>query len=382
MLIAAGLAAGCTLATPAVGPSPKPGPGSTKTSAKPRKAPKLPERINLLMPASLGLVAAGGGNLIGPDGATLIGNDAASLVAAGGGNLVAAKAAPAFRVTQADCPPATTGQGSFLELVRQNASIYVDTAKIVNGILRGAMGAGLAVDEPLTFTPAGGEQVTAVLEMLGEADGILHVAAGSAYAADREILSLAFDSATKGRVLYRPLEPRPDVGRLVIASRFDLVAGEVSADGLADGSEPGGAPGPKSRAHWEFRAPRDAEAGAPAFTMQVAAAFHLPDAPCDSGPRGMTVHFLADGRGAARMGRVPPGQAELAYTRNDGNGYAPEPGPDTAFFLSAKGEELPAPDADDALRAVLPGRDDFYRPFPPDPGVGDPFADPTFAAAK
>ncbi len=407
LFVAAVLAAGCALGVPPVaGPSTKPATSSVKASAKPavkasvkpaKKPPKLPERVNLLLPPALGMVAAGSGNLIGLDGASLIGNDAGSLVAAGAGNLIGPDGAslvaagggnavkPAtssFRLAQqADCPPpAATGAIAFKELVAANMDVYVESVVLVNRVLRQVREAGIVPDEPLTLERAdGGGKFTALLRSGGEESGeggVLLVSEGETLTRDKLFLGMSFASATSGRVVTRPPGVHDTYGRVAFATTFDLATGSATADGTGHKTAE---PNAKIRAHWEFRAARQPAAGAPHFSAQVAANFLFPTYPCESGARVMSIHYGADGRGAARMGRVEPGKADLTYTRNDGQGYAADAGPDTAFYIEKTGDPMNAATADEALKALVPGKDQIYRPFPAAPGPGDPLADPLFA---
>lgn len=408
LFAATALAAGCTLVAPTAGPSAKPsasagkGPSvvgkspttAVKASAQPRKKPPaLPERVNLLLPPGLGMVAAGAGNLIGLDGATLIGNDAGSLVAAGAGNLIGndagslvaagagnavKKDAAALRLAQAtDCQPVATGKVVFTQLVETNLSVYAMSVLIVNDVLQKVRAAGIEPDAPLTLTRADGSKFTALLRS-AEAGGVLLVSEGETFDLTRAFVGMSFESASRGRVVCRPPQLDETWGRIAFVSRFDLATGEASADGASfkQASDVGPA---KTRAHWEFRAPRQTAAGGPSFTVHMAANIDFPSYPCESGVRAMSLHFDANGRGAVRMGRVEPGKPDLGFTRNDGLGYVAEPGPDTAFFIGADSQEIEPAKADPAIQALLPGAPDIYRPFPAAPGAGDPLTDPIFA---
>lgn len=403
LFVVAALAAGCALGAPPVAsPSAKPATASVKASARPSAKPSaqatkkplaLPERVNLLLPPALGMVAAGAGNLIGLDGGTLIGNDAGSLVAAGAGNLIGADGASmvaagsgnavkteakGLRLAQAaDCTPLATGRVVFPELVETNLKIYALSVLIANQVLRQVREANIEPDVPLTLPLAMGGKFTALLKS-GETGGVLLVADGEAFDRAKVFLGVTFDSATHGRVVCRPMLEDDTWGRVALVSEFDLATGEATADGASFRSIGDAGPA-KTRAHWEFRAPRQATAGTPNFTVHMAAHLDFQAFPCESGVRAMSIHFGADGRGAARMGRVEPGKPDLTFTRNDAVGYLPEPGPNTAFFIGTDSRNIDASAADAALAALLPQATDIYRPFPPTPGAGDPLADPLFA---
>lgn len=385
-LVVAALAAGCALGVPTTGAKTEP---EGRVSVKRRKPLPPPERVNLTLPPSLGMVAAGGGNLIGPDGASLIGNDAGSLVAAGGGNLVAAgggnAVAPrAFGLLQAPtgCEPMPTGSKSFLPLVFLNSAAYVDAVMVANATLRAAREADANAEEPFAVGLPNDERGTGMFTPRGETGGLLRVSAGEAFDASKLVLSLAYESAQKGRLLYRASSPHEAFGRLAMRMDFDLAAGRVSADGASDATifppDKCGKYSPKARAHWEFLAPK--AAGGPVFTMRVAANFAYPGEPENSGARGMVMNFDAKHRGAARMGRVLPGEAELKFTREDGEGYTDDPAlHPAAYFLAATGAQLPPAEADEPLKALLPTLADFPRPFPADLGEADPLAEPIFS---
>ena len=376
-LLTAALVAGCALGVPTGSTGSKASGATSKAATRAKKKPQAPpERVNLILPPSLGLVAAGGGNLIGPDGATLIGNDAGSLVGPAG----------AFHLLQEpvddDCKPMPTGAQSFLPLVYLNSTAYVDAVLVANASLRAARDADPDSDEPFPVALPGGDRGIAFFSARGETGGLLRVADGPVFDASRVVLSLAYESPTKGRLVYRSAEPHEVFGRLAIAMDFDLAQGRVSADGAGDATafpaDKCGVRSPKARVHWEFRAPKKPAAGTPVFTMQAAANFAYPDRPEDSGPRGLVLHFDAKGRAAARMGRVMPGETELKFTREDGQGYTADLAVPADYFLAETGAQVTSADADEGLRALLPQPADFYQPFPGDPGGGDPLADPVF----
>lgn len=374
-LALAGLCA-CATAQPTTASSRK------TTTAAAHQVPTMPAHVHLPMPPSVrammggtkvdsliegsGIVAQGGGNIVAQGGGNIILN--------GGGNLTAK------RSLLADCAPETTGKDYFTGIMSLALSPYAETVLIINGILDRALAGGLEQDTPKTIDdPRGTGKLTVVLSTTGSV-GVLRVAEGTAYHAADQIMGLAFTGPTHGVAVYRSQALDPQLGHLAIATHFDLSAGKVSADGLADPTVlPNAQTSTIYRAHWEFATPAAPTANDPTFTMRVGAFIHDSEKPCNTAPVAVCANFLASGEAAARMGRVLPGNTTISYTRNDGTGYDPSASDADDFFLAKDGSNLDAASASAALEALAPTPGVFPTSYPPDPGVGTPYADPTFA---
>jgi hypothetical protein len=345
----------CTTTGPAV-VTPSKKPVATTASARPAPAPVLPARVHLPLPASLGAYMT---------------PEAAKIVAQGGGNIISNDGASYGLL---DCAPVTTNAKDFFtDILGLAIRPYSEAVLIVNGVLAKAQGLPLDATKVITDPRGAGGKLTMKLSA-----GLLEVAEGEVYLPANQILAVSFESATKGKAVYRSPALHPTLGHLAIATKFDLVAGTVSADGLADPTVLPNASDPfLYRAHWDFSAPPDPIPGAETFSMRLAAYLSQKDDPCNSGARGVSANFLAGGQGAVRMGRVLPGEKGLSFTRNDGKGYDPTANAADDFFINADGKPLKTPTP--ALTAVVPGADEFNVNFPPDPSVGLPFADPIFA---
>jgi hypothetical protein len=310
------------------------------TAATTRPAPALPARVHLPLPASL---------------AAYMTPEAAKIVAQGGGNY-----------GLLDCAaPTTNAKDFFTDILGLAIRPYTEAVLIVNGVLAKAQGmqGSRTIDDPR----GGGGKLDLALDA-----NVLRVYQGADV-----IMAVSFDGPTKGAAVYRSPALHPTLGHLAIATRFDLVAGTVTADGLADPTALGDPY--VYRAHWTFLAPPDPIPGAETFSMRLSANLSRKDAPCDAGPRGVSANFLAGGQGAVRMGRVLPGERGLSFTRNDGKGYDPTANSADDFYMGTDGKPMDPAKATPALQAVVPGADEFDVAFPPDPGLGDPFADPAFA---
>jgi hypothetical protein len=372
----------------------------------------VPARINLLLPPAFGLVAAGaakatsaqrttligndsagisqlvgndGASLIGMDGSALVGNDGASMVAAGGGNGVAAPS-KAYQLAQTvACDRDVSAKDEFLSLVRTVASAYGGPVLATNACLEAYHDQKAGLDESFSFDAPWGERASAKLSARGVAGGLLRVSEGEPFDGGRQVIVVAFDSATRGRFMYRQPAANEIYTVLGLASTFDLVKGTASAEGFAVFAPASGAPvesAPLVRAHLEFKADRgnrNRKDAGPAFVMQASAFFQVPGAPCESDRRGIVLHFDDQGRAAARMGRIFSGATALAFTRKVGIGYAPTADADTGFFLSEKAQEPDPAEVPASLQALLPLPADFYKPFPGNPAGKDQLADPVFA---
>lgn len=400
LLVAAALA-GCPAAAP---PAPSTATKPTTKTAVRKAPPRVPLRINLLLPPAIGLVAAGAGNatstqrttlvgndgasvsqLVGNDGASLVGNDGASLVAAGGGNGIAKTAAYALTQATGDCDHAQSAKDEFLNLVQIVASAYGNPVLATNACLEAYRTQKADLDESFSFDAPWGERASAKLSARGAAGGLLQVSEGATFDANRLVIVVAFDNATKGKFMYRQPSATKLYQVLGLASTFDLVKGTASAEGFAVISPIEGQPpesSPLVRAHLEFKADRGdrkrKDVG-PAFIMKASGFFHVPGEPCESDERGMVLHFDEEGRAAARMGRIFGGDTGLSFTRKIGTGYAPTADENTAFYLDATAQQPDLATVPATLTSLLPTEFDFYKPFPSDPSGKDQLADPAFA---
>jgi hypothetical protein len=367
---------------------------ATQAPVLPTQLPVLPTHVHLPMPASLQAVMGGdkvaslmvGGNIMVNNGGNLISQGGGNVIAQGGGNVIAqgggnviAQGRGNYRLA-ACARPQVTGQSYFYDIMGLVLTPYAESVLIVNGVLQRALAGGITLDTPKTIDdPRGGTGKLSLLLSNSATGAVLRVADGAEFHDANQILAVAFASQMRGVAVYRSLALHPTLGHLALSIRFDLVAGRIVADGLADPTVlPAATSSSIYRAHWEFDAPAQPAPNAPAFTMHLASFSSNAADVCDTGARGVTAKFLANGQGVVRMGRVIPGATKLAFTRNDGKGYDDIASAADDFFMGSNGKQM-LTGAPAALLALAPGAEEFLGNFPPDPAVGQAFADPTFA---
>jgi hypothetical protein len=342
------------------------------------KAPLLPTHVHLPMPASL--KAAMGGDKVASlmVGANIMVNNGGNVISQGGGNVIAQGGGNYALLACAR--PQTTGQSYFNDIMSLALTPYAESVLIVNGVLQRALAGGITLDTPKAIDdPRGGTGKLSLLLSNTAAGALLRVAEGAEFHEANQILGMSFATAMRGVAVYRSPALHPTLGHLALAIRFDLGAGHIVADGLADPTVlPAATNTSIYRAHWEFDAPPTAAANAPAFSMHLAAFTSDKADICNTGARGVTANFLANGQGVVRMGRVIPGATQLAFTRNDGKGYDDEASHADDFYMGVDGQQI-LNGAPAALTNLAPAAAEFLSTFPADPGIGQSFADATFA---
>lgn len=269
-----------------------------------------------------------------------------------------------------------SGQG-----VRDNVNVYLTATGLVDSILAKVGAAKLVPGRSYTFPdPKQPSGSLTVLLQVHQDHATIAIGQGSVATGSSQVIGISYTDPQHGTAVIHAAQPDGKVGRYYLASRFDLVAGTVSADGVADSTAVAtGDAAQQFLGHWEFRRDPAQPAAGAAFTMRAAVHLVKPSRPSDSGLLGLSANFLAGGSCAYLFGVQNAGTGDrFLLMPTDGVSWAIPTAPH-AFFLSAGGDDLARAAAPAALQAIVPGDDDFHRPFPEDPATVDAFGLARFA---
>jgi hypothetical protein len=265
--------------------------------------------------------------------------------------------------------------------VQQNLSIYLGSTTLINTILQSVASASLKPGQSYTFDDPShpGTQLTVLLSILSD-HAVIAIGQGTSATGLNQTIGISYTSPRKGVAVLQSRNVDPVNGRFYLATTFDLDAGHVSADGASDNTAVASpANAQKVAAHWEFTSTAAATGSNPAFQMQVSAFGRKPFDPANSGVLALSANFLSDGRGAY-IGGAQIGATGNVFMLlpNDGKSFGLTPPASHDFYLTPTGLNLPAASASANLKAAIPADGSFYKPFPTDPAIADPFADPKF----
>ena len=370
-------------------------PAGATTPEKPTAAPTadaaaaveklaFPTRILPPMPEAIGLIAAGGGNLIGADAGSLIGPDGASLIGADGASLAGGPGQPyqlaqlLLTPTPGPTPtcrpePAPTRPAFMMGILVKS---YMDAVRDTEKILENAATLALTPGVPETDTYRTPDfktlSHTLLLERRGEG-GLLRYADGPTMDPARVVTALAFSSPRAGRVVQRLSNPEMQGLEMVLSTTFDLDKETAESD-LVMKFAFMGMPGTVTHSHYQMA--RSQAAGAPAFRFMAASYQSSMASPCGPKRSAILSHFDAENRAALLMALVREKDGPMVYARPDGT-TMPAPGPEAAFFLDEKGQDMPASAASDALKGLLPKEGDFPEAMLPAISLEDPMSDPS-----
>lgn len=260
---------------------------------------------------------------------------------------------------------------SLAEQIGANLEIYVAATETIEEILAELADLNLQSGEPRTFTDDG-ETYTALLEVKAD-HALISIGEGGSAKGEQQIIGISYTSPKKGRAVFRSLTPMEDVGRFALETRFDLDAGEVTANGYSDTRMLSDEEPELFNARWEFKQIPKPPAGGAAFTLRTSAFFHMANSPEESGIYALVANCLPDGSAAAILGvQTPESGADVTLLPSDAQTQ------DVAFFLGADGQDIRPSAARQELRQIVPSASTIYRPFPADPSQTDMLAEAPF----